>query len=89
MIQVAIKFRHEEDVSRLVETVSSYPYHMDLTSGKRVVDAKSLLGVFSISNADGLKLSIYEDLSQIDPSFMDAIKPFASCDLDVSVREIS
>lgn len=89
MIQVAIKFTEAKDVYRLVEFLNNYPYHVDLVSGKRNVDAKSLLGAFALSEATGLKLSIYENLSNVDPSFLEGIRSFASGSLDDCLKEIA
>ena len=38
-----------------------YPYDMDLRSGRYVVDAKSILGIFSIDLSKPILMSIYSD----------------------------
>lgn len=37
-----------DNVKNFVSLVNRYPYDMDLRSGRYVVDAKSILGIFSI-----------------------------------------
>ena len=44
-----------------VRLVNRYPYDMDLRSGRYVVDAKSILGIFSIDLARPITMTIYSD----------------------------
>ena len=48
MIHVMIRLNMVEKVSGFVNIVSRYPYKMDLREGRHVVDAKSILGIFSL-----------------------------------------
>ena len=43
------------DVKNFVNTVSKYDYEIDLTSGRYVVDAKSIMGIFSLDLVSELK----------------------------------
>ncbi len=54
------------DVSGLVidekdSLLSKYPYEMDLVSGRYTIDAKSLLGIYSLDLSNPLTLVIYSD----------------------------
>ena len=48
MKAVNIKLSLTENVKTFVNIVSRYPYDVDLRAGRHVVDAKSILGIFSL-----------------------------------------
>lgn len=50
-----------DHVKNFVSLVNRYPYDMDLRSGRFVVDAKSILGIFSIDLSKPIRMSIYSD----------------------------
>lgn len=50
-----------DHVKNFVSLVNRYPYDMDLRSGRYVVDAKSILGIFSIDLSRPVLMSIYSD----------------------------
>lgn len=50
-----------DHVKNFVSIVSHYPYDMDLRSGRYVVDAKSILGIFSIDLSRPIRMDIYSD----------------------------
>ena len=54
MIKVPVNFKRTEDAVEFVKIANEYPFQMDLASGSRIVDAKSLLGTIAISQAEGL-----------------------------------
>ena len=49
------------DVKNFVNTVSKYDYEIDLTSGRYVVDAKSIRGIFSLDLSKPIKVEIHND----------------------------
>ena len=51
MKSVNIKLNLMTDGAKFVQIVGAYPYDMDLRSGRHVVDAKSILGIFSSTGA--------------------------------------
>ena len=61
MKSVPIKLSFAEDVKAFVNTVNRYPYEVDLRAGRHVVDAKSILGIFSLDLSKPITLEIYED----------------------------
>ncbi len=61
MKSVPIKLSFAEEVKTFVNTVNRYPYEMDLRSGRHVVDAKSILGIFSLDLSKPITLDIYND----------------------------
>ena len=50
-----------DHVKNFVSLVNRYPYDMDLRSGRYVVDAKSILGIFSIDLSHLIRMDIYSD----------------------------
>ena len=50
-----------DHVKNFVSLVNRYPYDMDLKSGRYVVDAKSILGIFSLDLSLPVTVEIYDD----------------------------
>ncbi len=61
MKSVNIKLSLVENVNKFVNIVSRYPFDMDLRAGRHVVDAKSILGIFSLDLSRPITLEIYSD----------------------------
>ena len=61
MKSIPIKLSFAEEVKAFVNVVSRYPYDMDLRAGRHVVDAKSILGIFSLDLSKPITLEIYAD----------------------------
>ena len=61
MKSVSIKLSYAEEVKTFVNTVNRYPYDVDLRAGRHVVDAKSILGIFSLDLSKPITLDIYSD----------------------------
>ena len=55
------KLSFAEEVKAFVSVVSRYPYDMDLRAGRHVVDAKSILGIFSLDLSKPISLEVYAD----------------------------
>ena len=72
MKTVQIRLSLVENVNRFVNIVGRYPFDMDLRAGRHVVDAKSILGIFSLDLSKPITLEIYDDhcedlLKEIEP----------------------
>jgi len=72
MKTVSIRLSLVENVNKFVNIVSRYPFEMDLRAGRHVVDAKSILGIFSLDLSRPIALEIYSDdceklLEEIEP----------------------
>lgn len=61
MKSVTISLTEAELVKSFVNIVNQYDYDMDLRSGRFVVDAKSILGIFSLNLSAPLTLEIHSD----------------------------
>lgn len=73
MKEINIKFDTINDVKIFVNCVSKYDFDVDLISGRYAVDAKSIMGIFSLDLSKVLTMRIHcEDCS----AFLDEIKNF-------------
>jgi len=70
---VMIRLSLVENVNKFVNIVSRYPFEMDLRAGRHVVDAKSILGIFSLDLSRPIALDIYSDDCD---ALLEEIKPF-------------
>ena len=73
MKSIKIKLSLAENVKTFVNMVNRYPYDMDLRAGRHVVDAKSILGIFSLDLSKPITLEVYTDDCD---DLMNDIKPF-------------
>ena len=60
------------DVKAFVNAVAKYDYEIDLISGRYVVDAKSIMGIFSLDLTQPIKVEAHSDdcsalLADLDP----------------------
>ena len=75
MKSIMIRLSLVENVNNFVNIVTRYPYEMDLRAGRHVVDAKSILGIFSLDLSRPITLEIYSDDCG---DLLDEIAPFVS-----------
>ena len=61
MKTVDIKLSSIEDVRKFVDIVSKYDIDIDLSSGRYIVDAKSIMGIFSLDLLKPIKLTAHSD----------------------------
>ncbi len=61
------------DVKDFVNIVSKYDYDIDLTSGRYVVDAKSIMGIFSLDLSKAIKVEVHSDDCE---DLVNALKPY-------------
>lgn len=61
------------DVKDFVNIVNKYDFDVDLSTGRYVVDAKSIMGIFSLDLSKPIKVEVHtNDCSD----FMEAVKKF-------------
>lgn len=73
MKKVKIMLATINDVKAFVNIVSKYDFDVDLVSGRYAVDAKSIMGIFSLDLAKVIELQAHSEDSE---AFMAEIKPF-------------
>jgi len=61
MVNVNIKLNTIEDVRDFVNIVSASDVDIDLSSGRYVVDGKSIMGIFSLDLLSPVKLTAHSD----------------------------
>lgn len=61
MTQFYIKITTISDVRKFIEVVTRQDYEIDLTSGRYVVDAKSIMGIFSLDLMNKILLTAHTD----------------------------
>ena len=74
MKSVKISLEMAQKVKDFVKIVQDYPYEIDLKSDKYVVDAKSILGIFSLDLTKPLVVEIHSDNCD---DLIEALKKFA------------
>lgn len=62
-----------EEVRNFVNIVSKYDYEIDLKSGRYVVDAKSIMGIFSLDLLNKIEVTVHSDDCA---ALMEELKPF-------------
>lgn len=73
MKKVMISLNSIDKVKSFVNTISKFDSDFDLISGRYVIDAKSIMGIFSLDLSQPIELTIHaEDYSEI----LEAVKPY-------------
>ncbi len=73
MKQFTIELKTINDVKDFVNTVNKYDFDVDLSTGRYVVDAKSIMGIFSLDLSKSIKVEVHTDDCE---DFLDEIKNF-------------
>lgn len=73
MVSVNIMLNTINDVKNFVNIVSKYDFEVDLSSGRYVIDAKSIMGIFSLDLSKPIKLNAR---CESDSKFIEEIKQF-------------
>lgn len=68
-----IMLKSINDVKDFVNIVNRYDFDVDLTSGRYIVDAKSIMGIFSLDLSKPIKVEAHADGTD---AFMNEVKPF-------------
>ncbi|MBP7401314.1 MAG: HPr family phosphocarrier protein [Clostridia bacterium] len=61
MTRLRLILRTINDVKEFVRIVNNYTYEIDLSSGRYVVDAKSIMGIFSLDLTKPLDVEVQSD----------------------------
>lgn len=56
-----IKFNSFKDAKNFIEKTVKCPFDVDLISGRYLIDAKSIMGVFSLDLDEKMKIDIHSD----------------------------
>ncbi len=73
MTTAVIRINTINDVKEFVSIVSKCEYDVDIISGRYAIDAKSIMGIFSLDLSKDLELHVHSDDCA---DFLDEIKDF-------------
>ena len=74
MTSVQICLNSIDKVKSFVSDITKFNSDFDLVSGRYVIDAKSIMGIFSLDLSKPINLSIHSD-NEID-EILEALKPY-------------
>ena len=66
MKTVQISLNSIDKVKSFVNDITKFDYDFDLVSGRYVIDAKSIMGIFSLDLSKPIDLNIHADGSSLD-----------------------
>ena len=74
MKTVQISLNSIDKVKSFVNDITKFDYDFDLVSGRYVIDAKSIMGIFSLDLSKAIDLNIHaeDNLDEV----MEALKPY-------------
>ncbi len=76
MKSVQINLNSIEKVKSFVNEITKFTAEFDLVSGRYVIDAKSIMGIFSLDISKPINLNIHCNTDAEEAEIMDAIKPY-------------
>ena len=74
MTKIQISLNSIDKVKSFVNTIATFDTDFDLVSGRYVIDAKSIMGIFSLDLSNPIQLNIYAE--QDEDKIMETIKPY-------------
>ena len=75
MKTVQISLNSIDKVKSFVNQITKYDYDYDLVSGRYVIDAKSIMGIFSLDLSKPIELAIHAGEEELD-GVMAALEPY-------------
>lgn len=70
MKEYNVKITTIDDVKKFVSTASKFDYDIELISGRYSIDAKSIMGIFSIDLSKELRLVAHsDDTAELEEAF--------------------
>lgn len=66
MKTVKISLNSIDKVKAFVNDITKFDYDFDLVSGRYVIDAKSIMGIFSLDLSKAIDLNIHDDENMDD-----------------------
>ena len=73
MVSRKIFLNTVEEVKAFVDIITPCPYEIDLISGRFLVDAKSMLGIFSLDISKPVRMDIHTDSCD---AMLEQLKPY-------------
>jgi phosphotransferase system HPr-like phosphotransfer protein len=74
MKTVQISLNSIDKVKSFVNAISQYDFDFDLISGRYVIDAKSIMGIFSLDLSKPIDLAIHAESNEEE--ILETLKPY-------------
>ena len=74
MKKVQISLNSIDRVKSFVNTITQFDYDFDLISGRYVIDAKSIMGIFSLDLSKPIDLAIHSEANMEE--ILEVLKPY-------------
>ena len=75
MVTVKISLNSIDKVKSFVNDITKYDYDFDLVSGRYVIDAKSIMGIFSLDLSKDIDLNIHAEGEEAE-NILQVLKPY-------------
>ncbi|MCQ2508982.1 MAG: HPr family phosphocarrier protein [Lachnospiraceae bacterium] len=75
MQTVKISLNSIDKVKSFVNDIAKFNFDFDLVSGRYVIDAKSIMGIFSLDLSNAIALNIHAEGADLDAA-LDSLKPY-------------
>ena len=75
MTTVSISLNSIEKVKSFVNEIAKFDCDFDLISGRYIIDAKSIMGIFSLDLSQPSTLKIHAEESEL-PEILESLKPY-------------
>ena len=66
MKTIKVSLNSIDKVKQFVNDINRYSYDFDLVSGRYVIDAKSIMGIFSLDLSQPIDLNIHAEGAELD-----------------------
>ncbi|GHU62899.1 hypothetical protein FACS189418_5140 [Clostridia bacterium] len=63
-------------VKDFVNTITKFDTDFDLVSGRYVIDAKSIMGIFSLDLSKAIDLNVHEDSKEKQEKILEELQPY-------------
>ena len=73
MYKTSVSLTNIDDIKKFVSIANEFPFEIDLVSGRYIINAKSIMGIFSLDTTRGIELEA--DCAEDSP-FVEKVKPF-------------
>lgn len=73
MTNLSVMLKSINDVKEFVRIVNDFVYDVDLVSGRYIVDAKSIMGIFSLDLASPIGVNIH---AENPDDLLEKLQPF-------------
>lgn len=86
MESVKVMFHSMEEAQKFVLAIENYPFDIDLQCERRVIDAKSILGILGFGLHQMLELRVHTEDQEIMDQFLDKIAGFiCGDDMEIAI----